>query len=377
MRLARLKPIVKKEFRQIVRDKRTIGMLVILPVFLLMMFGYALNFDVKNVSLAVYDQDKSQTSREFINYFLNSEYFKLKYHLSGHKGIDELLDEGKVTVVMIIPENFSRNLLAGKPASVQILIDGANASQATTVAGYANAFIQGYSLKIIANFFSRRSGMTLSLPIDFRPRIWYNPELKSARFLVPGLISFILMLTAVISTSLSVVREKERGTMEQILVSPIQPLELILGKTIPYVFLSLLSAYLILLVGYVLFDVSIKGSQVQLFLVTILFLFVALGMGLFISTIASSQQVAFQLSGIIVMLPSFLLSGFVFPIRNMPVAVQIFTYFIPARYFLVALRSIILKGVGLRGFWSDVLFLFLFGILMLSLSWVRMRKKKL
>jgi ABC-2 type transport system permease protein len=185
------------------------------------------------------------------------------------------------------------------------------------------------------------------------------------------------MLTAVISTSLSVVREKERGTMEQILVSPIQPLELILGKTIPYVFLSLLSAYLILLVGYVLFDVSIKGSQVQLFLVTILFLFVALGMGLFISTIASSQQVAFQLSGIIVMLPSFLLSGFVFPIRNMPVAVQIFTYFIPARYFLVALRSIILKGVGLRGFWSDVLFLFLFGILMLSLSWVRMRKKKL
>lgn len=377
MRLARLKPIVKKEFRQIVRDKRTIGMLVILPVFLLMMFGYALNFDVKNVSLAVYDQDKSQTSREFINYFLNSGYFKLKYHLSGHKGIDELLDEGKVTVVMIIPENFSRNLLAGKPASVQILIDGANASQATTVAGYANAFIQGYSLKIIANFFSRRSGMTLSLPIDFRPRIWYNPELKSARFLVPGLISFILMLTAVISTSLSVVREKERGTMEQILVSPIQPLELILGKTIPYVFLSLLSAYLILLVGYVLFDVSIKGSQVQLFLVTILFLFVALGMGLFISTIASSQQVAFQLSGIIVMLPSFLLSGFVFPIRNMPVAVQIFTYFIPARYFLVALRSIILKGVGLRGFWSDVLFLFLFGILMLSLSWVRMRKKKL
>ncbi len=373
----RIKPIIKKEIRQISRDRRTLAVLIFQPVFLLVMFGYALNFDVRHIAIAVYDEDKTEASRDFLNSFLHSEYFDLKYYLSSQSEINAMLDERKVWVVMVIPKNFSQKFLSGQEAKVQILVDGSNASQATTVAAYTNALVQSYSIKVLSDLFLRKRGMTLALPVDFRPRVWYNPELKSVKFLIPGLMAFILTITAVISTSLSVVREKERGTMEQIMVSPVKPVELIIGKTIPYVFMSLLTAYMILGIGYLLFDVVVKGSQFQLFFITLLYLFIALGAGLFISTLADTQQVAFQLSTIFGMLPTFLLSGFVFPIRNMPFAIQLVTMIVPARYFLVALRSIILKGSGIGAFWHQVVFLIVFGILINALSWVRMRKKRL
>jgi len=377
MRFRRIRPIVKKELRQVIRDRRTLSVLLFLPVFLLIMFGYALNFDVRHIKLAVYDQDKSQTSREFIQGFLHSEYFDLARYLHTRTEIDPILDERQASVVIVVPNNFSEKLLAGQEAGVQILIDGSNATEAATVAGYTNGIIQTYSIKIITDLFLRKRGMTLAMPIDFRPRVWYNPELKSVKFLIPGLIAFILMISAVISTSLSVVREKERGTMEQIMVSPIMPLELIIGKVIPYIFISLISAYLILLMGYLFFDVSVRGSQLSLFLVTLIYLFGALGIGLFISSVSSSQQVAFQLATIFTMLPTFLLSGFVFPIRNMPVPIQIVTYIVPARYYLVALRSIMLKGAGISAFWPQILYMTLFAAFLIALSWARMRKKKL
>ncbi len=373
----RIKPIIKKEIRQISRDRRTLGVLIFQPVFLLVMFGYALNFDVRHIAIAVYDQDKTKVSRDFVNSFLHSEYFDLKYYLKGEKEISELLDERKVWVVMVIPKDFSRKLLSGQEAKIQILIDGSNASQATTVAAYTSGLVQSYSIKILSEMFMRKRGMTLSLPVDFRPRVWYNPELKSVKFLIPGLMAFILTISAVISTSLSVVREKERGTMEQIMVSPVKPIELIIGKTIPYVFISLATAYMILLISYLLFDFEVKGSQFLLFFVILLYLFIALGAGLFISTVSNTQQVAFQLSTIFTMLPTFLLSGFVFPIRNMPFAIQLVTMIVPARYFLVALRSIILKGMGIGAFWHQVIFMIVFGILINALSWVRMRNKRL
>jgi ABC-2 type transport system permease protein len=214
----------------------------------------------------------------------------------------------------------------------------------------------------------------MSMPIDFQPRVWYNPELESAKFLVPGLIAFILMVTAVISTALAIVRERELGTMEQLMVSPIRPLELILGKTIPYTIISLIATVTILFLGYILFDVSIKGSVVLLALVTFVFLIGSLGMGILISTLVETQQLAFMIAVFVSMLPTFILSGFVFPIRNMPVIIQAITYALPARYFLVALRAIILKGAGLSAFWDQALILVFYAFIMIGISSLRMRK---
>jgi ABC-2 type transport system permease protein len=367
-------PIVRKEFRQIRRDKRALGVLLLIPSMMLIMFGYALNFDVKHSAVAVYDEDNSKTSREFVQLFFNSEYFDDAYHVSDPRSVDELLDAEKVRAVIIIPADFSHNISEGKDVSLQVIVDGANSNAATTVLGYMSAIVQQYSLNVMARTFYRHGGQRIERPIDLRPRVWYNPELRSAKFLIPGLIAFILTITAVISTSLAVVREWEMGTVEQIIVSPIKPVELILGKTVPYTIIALFSTVIILIAGYVLFDIAIKGSVIWLFIVTFVFLVGSLGLGLLISTIAGTQQVAFMVAVIATMLPTFILSGFVFPIRNMPPIIQAVTYFIPARYFLVALRSIILKGVGLSAFWDQLLFLLAYAMLMLGASSLRMRK---
>jgi ABC-2 type transport system permease protein len=214
----------------------------------------------------------------------------------------------------------------------------------------------------------------ITMPIDFKPRVWYNPELESAKFLVPGLIAFILMVTAVVSTAMAIVRERELGTMEQLMVSPIKPIELILGKTIPYTLISLFATVTVLFLGYILFDVSIKGSIFLLSLVTFIFFIGSLGMGLLISTMVETQQLAFMIAAIVSMLPTFILSGFVFPIRNMPIIIQGITYLLPARYFLVVLRAIILKGAGLSAFWDQALILAIYAFFMISISSLRMRK---
>lgn len=370
---SRLKPVIKKEFRQISRDRRTLGILLFIPAFMLVMFGYALNFDVRDISLAVCDQDKTSSSRQFVESFLHSEYFTLNYSVNDPRELDELLDNGDALVALVVPAGFSESILAGSKPSVQVLVDGTNPTSASTAVGYATAIVQSYSTGIIAHSLMRlgRSGVTA--PIDYRPRVWFNPELKSAKFLIPGLIGFILMVTAVVSTSLSIVREKERGTMEQLTVSPLNSIELIIGKTIPYIAISLIATVVILIVGQVLFDVTVKGSYLLLLLVTLLYLTACLGLGLLISSISESQQVAFQIAVMATMLPTFLLSGFVFPVRNMPTVVQIVTYAVPAKYFMVALRAIVLKGVGIGAFWDQLLYLFGFALLTIGLSSRRMR----
>jgi ABC-2 type transport system permease protein len=361
----RVRPFVKKEFRQIVRDRRTLA-------FLLIMFGYALNFDVRHLRLAVYDQAKSRQSREFVERFLHSGYFDLKVSLGAMSEVDPLLDEGVIQIVLVIPPDFSRFLLQSWPTPIQVLVDGQESNVARTAIGYVNAIAQDYSNDIAARAVMRRGGRTLALPVDFEPRVWYNPDLKSSRFLVPGLMAFILMIVVVISTALSVVREREMGSIEQIVVSPVKPLELIVGKTIPYAVISLFAAHLVLLFGYLFFGVSIKGNYGWLLLGIILFLIGGLGLGLLISTIARSQQVAFMAAVLSTMLPTFVLSGFIFPIRNMPVAIQAVTYFIPARYFLFMLRSIMLKGVGPGAFWVQIVFLAAFAALTLGVSALRL-----
>jgi len=366
-------PVMRKEFRQIRRDSRSLIFMIFIPAFMLLMFGFALNFDVKHIPLAVVDQDGSRTSRELIEKFRTTEYFDLEAVLDRTGDIDGLMAREKIKAALVIPEAFSEDLLAGRSPSVQFILDGANAMSGTTAAGYAAAILQSYSQRITLEAMQSRGRAGLTLPLRTEVRVWYNPELRSARFLLPGLMAFILMVILTTSTAFSIVREKERGTMEQLHVSPLPPAALIIGKLIPYSLISLASAHFVLALGWVLFGVAVKGNYFLLLLTMILFLVSGLGQGILISTIARTQLVAFLLSVLTTILPTFILSGFVFPVRNMPLVIQAVTFFIPAKYFLVALRAIILKGAGIAAFWDQALFLAGFAVLTLALSVAKFR----
>ncbi|MDD8019529.1 MAG: ABC transporter permease, partial [Bacteroidota bacterium] len=354
-----LVPIVKKEFRQIKRDKRVLAILTLVPAFLLLLNGYALNFDVKHIKMAVYDAEKTKVSREFVNSFITSGYFDYEMVVEDYSNAKELIDEGKVKLVLVIPTDFSQEILTGRQATIQVLVDGMDANSASTIIGYSQAVTLQYSQKIILQNMSK-IGRQSFIPINYQSKIWYNPELKSAKFLVPGLIAFILAITGVIATSLSIVKEKERNTIEQIDVSPVRTLALIIGKMIPYAVISLVAATLVIVAAYVMFGVEVKGSLILLFLFTTLFIIAALSIGLLVSTISDSQQVAFQIAALVSMLPTLILSGFMFPIRSMPLFLQILSNVTPAKFYLVIMRSIVLKGVGIQAFWEQVIYLCIF-----------------
>jgi ABC-2 type transport system permease protein len=372
-RLCCLRPVVKKELRQIRRDARSLMFMIFLPAFMLLLFGYALNFDVKHIPLAVVDQDGSRASRDLVDKFRTTEHFDLKAVLPETAAIDPIMAREDIRAALVVPPRFGEDLLAGRSPSVQVLVDGSNAMSGATAAGYVGAILQSYSQRITLAALERRGLAGLAaLPVDPEVRVWYNPELRSAMFLVPGLMAFILMVIVTVSTAFSVVREKERGTMDQLRVSSLRPLELILGKIVPYILISLGSAHLVLLLGRVLFGVGIRGSYPLLLLAMVLFVVGALGQGLLISTITRTQQVAFLLAVLTTMLPTFILSGFVFPIRNMPPVVQAVTYLVPSRYFLAGLRAIILKGAGMAAVWDQVLFLAGFAALSIGASAARL-----
>lgn len=366
-------PIVKKEFKQIRRDPRALAILLLMPAFLLVMVGYALNFDVKHISLAIYDEDKSQSSKDFIESFIHTEYFNINYHLDSPSEIDNLLEDGHALAAIVIGRDFSKQIQSGKETVVQVLIDGANANTASTALGYINIAIQSYSNKILLNALDKQ-GKSFPIPISAQPRLWYNPELKSSKFLIPGLFGMILMLVAVVSTTLSIVREKEQGTMEQIIVSPLKSMDIILGKTIPYLLISLIATTIVLIMSALLFGVRVEGSIFLFYVSTFLFLLGALGQGLLISTFANTQSVAYIVLILSSLLPTFILSGFIFPIKNMPIWLQAITHIIPAKYYLICVRSVMLKGVGVTAFWEQLVFLLIFCTVIVGLSIVRMRK---
>ena len=372
--IRRIRAVMKKELLQLSRDTRSLLFLLAMPGLLLLMFGFALNFDVKHVALALCDQDRTPAGREFAGLFKHTEYFNVKAEVEDPRELDRLLDEGRASVAVVIPRGFGADLAAGREPAVQVLVDGSNSMSATTAAGYVASIAQDYSVKLTTRLLSQRGISGASMPVAADLRVWYNPELRSANFLIPGLMAFILMTILVITTSFSIVREKERGTMEQIRVSPLSPVELIIGKTVPHMLISLFSSHTVLLLGYLLFGITIKGSYPLLLLAVTLFLLCGLGQGLLISSITRTQQVAFQLSVLTTYLPTFILSGFVFPIRNMPKVIQAVTYLVPARPFLVILRSVILKGVGIRALWGQLLGLMVFAVLMLGLSALRMTR---
>ena len=373
--MRRLRAVVVKELRQVRRDPFSLMMLIALPALMLVLYGYALNFDVRHVRLAVQDLDRSAASRELVASFTNSTYFDLVAAPGAEADLDSLVERRVARAVLVVPSGYGKDLAAGRAAPVQLLLDGADSTTATTVLGYARALAAEANLAIRARAL-RRAGRSAAPPLDLQPRVLFNPQLESTQFLVPGLIGFLLMLTAVLSTALSVVREKERGTMEQLRVAPLRTWELIVGKTIPYLGISLLATFVILLAARVLFGVTIRGPYLDLLVAVLLYLFGALGFGLFISTVASTQAFAFQAGLIASMLPAILLSGFIFQIRIMPPVLQTVTYLVPARYFLVVLRGIILKGEGLATYWPQVGALALYGLVVTALASLRLARRE-
>ena len=361
-----------KEFRQIARDRRTLVILLFVPAFFLLLYGYALNFDIRNIRLAVEDNDRSSTSREVISAFVNSGYFDLVATISSDADIVRLLDRGDARAVLVIPAGFGRDARNGHTTSVQLIVNGDNANTATTVVGYAVGLVGALSTRYEVQ---ARLASPVGPLVRTEPRIWYNPELRSTLFLVPGLIAYIATITAVLSTALSIVREKEMGTMEQVRMSPVGPLAYVIGKTVPYFVVSLVSAMAIIGASMLLFDLPMRGSWPLLVASVSLFLVGALGFGVLISTIAETQQVAFQVAILTSYLPTFMLSGFIFPISSMPGPLQIVTYAVPARYFLTVLRAIVLKGVGAAAFWEELAALGIFAAMILALASLRLRRE--
>ena len=381
--MRKLVAVASKELRQILRDKRTLLILLFVPAFFLLLFGYALNFDIRNVRLAVQDQDRTTKSRELVSSFVNSGYFRLVGYVDSPKELDRMVNQGRVRAILSIPSGFERDLEQRKPVTIQVIIDGDNANTASTVMGYSRTLIGEYNTAQMQAIpmIRLREGASAgqaprSLPsVRVEPRIWYNPQLRSTLFLVPGLIAYISMITAVVSTALSVVREKERGTMEQVRMAPLSPLPYILGKTLPYLVISFVSAMAVILSAMLLFDLPMRGSWALLCLSIGLFLIGAQAQGLLISTIAQTQQVAFQVALLSSLLPTMILSGFIFPISSMPVVVQAITHIVPARYFLVALRSIVLKGTDITAFWQDLVALVIFATVATGLASLRLKRE--
>jgi ABC-2 type transport system permease protein len=371
----RMATIMLKELRQISRDPATLGILLVVPLFLLLMFGFAISLDTKHIALAVLDHDRTETSRGFVESFLHSEYFDLKLTLDRESQIDGLLDEGRILLALVIPADFGRDVADGRHVEVQAIADGSNGNTAAAAIGYVQALSADYSQRALVRSLERAGVTGMRTTIDFRPRVLFNPELRSANFLVPGLIVLILMMSAVMSTALSIVREKERGTMEQIAVSPVRPLELIIGKTMPYLLIGLVAAATILATSRLLFGVTVKGSWLDLGVVTLVFLFGCLGFGVMLSTLSDSQQVAFLLSSLLTLLPVFILSGFVFPFRNMPLIIQGVSCLLPGRYYLSALRAIMVKGVGFWAFKSQVLALAVFALATSGIAALRLKRQ--
>jgi ABC-2 type transport system permease protein len=365
--------VYRKELRQIARDRRTLLILIFVPAFFLLVYGYALNFDIRHVRLAVEDRDSTPDSRAVVSAFVNSGYFDLVATVYSEAEAERLLDLNEARAVLVVPEGFSTEIAAGRPAPVQVIVNGDNANTATTVMGYATNILRTVGGELSAD--SAVVPGPSAAPVQAEPRIWYNPELRSTLFLVPGLIAYIAMITAVTSTALSIVREKEAGTIEQVRMAPIDTFSFVIGKTIPYFLISLASGGLIILASMVLFGMPMRGNWLSLLVALSLFLVGALGTGLLISTIAYTQQMAFQMALLISLLPTLMLSGFIFPISSMPAALQAVTYIVPARYFLVALRGIVLKGSALAPLMPQLAALSVYALATLGLASIRLARE--
>ncbi len=375
MKAMRTWAVARKEFIHIFRDPRSLAMAIAIPMLLLVLFGYALTLDVDNVPMAVWDQDHSHGSREFISRFQGSPYFSIVGHVSSYKGLEEAIDSGRAFVGLVVPTNFAGRMDSGRPAPIQLIVDGSDSNTATIAIGYAETVASGYSQDMAIREIHRVGGRTLSPPVDLRPRVWFNADMESKNYIIPGLIAVIMMVIAALLTSLTVAREWERGTMEQLISTPVKGHELIVGKFFPYFVIGMFDVLLAVIMGEFLFAVPLRGNVALLFGMAAVFLAGALSLGMVISILTKSQLLASQLAMVLTFLPSFLLSGFMYTISNMPEAIQFITYFIPARYFVTLLKGIYLKGVGLNILAVEAGLLIAFCIFMAVVANLKFRKK--
>ncbi len=375
MKLQRVAAVARKEFIHILRDPRSLGMGIAIPMLLLFLFGYALTLDVDRVPLMVWDQSGTTESRDLISRFSGSRYFTLTGHAVTYREIERAIDRRDVLMALVIPPDFARKLRTGAAAPIQAILDGSDSNTATIALGYAEAVTQSWSQRITVDQSKRLSPLPTVGSVDVRPRVWFNTDMASRNYIFPGLIAVIMMVISALLTSLTVAREWETGTMEQLISTPLRGTELIAGKLIPYFAIGILDLILSVLVGEFIFDIPLRGSLWLLFAMSLIFLLCALAFGLLISIITKNQRLASQIAMVTTMLPAFLLSGFIFPLDNMPAPIQGISRIVTATYFVSILRGIYLKGVGLEVLGKEAVFLAIFGVAVVVFSVKKFRKK--
>ncbi len=375
IQIRRIRAVARKEWRQILRDRRSLFLALGIPMLMIILFGWALKLDVDNIKTVIYDQDRSSLSRDYISKFSSTPYFNIVTYVDDYIDVVDLMDRGKIKAAIVIPKGFEKNIKTGRENNVQLITDGTDPLTAQVLMGYVSAITSKYSQKYVMEGLSR-AGLSTSRPaLDVSVRVWFNPELESKNFIIPGFIAVIMMVIAGLLTSLTFAREWERGTMEQLISTPIKVPELIIGKLIPYVELGIIDFFLAVIVGTLIFGVPLKGSLVLLFVLILIFLIGAMSLGMLISIIAKKQVLASQMAIMVTFLPSFLLSGFVFPISNMPPVLQAITYVVSARYCVTILTGIFLKGVGLSILWVQGGLLIMFSLVILGLAMRKFKKE--
>ncbi len=375
MNFRRTGAMARKELLHIIRDPRSLMAALTQPVLVLLLFGYALSLDVYRITTIIYDADRSAVSEKLVQEFRGSRYFQIIDEVDSYHPIERAMDQRRILVGVAIPADYSRNLLAGKEAPVQILLDGSDSNTASIAMGYAEGLVQSYAKDARDDAQRMRAGSVLRPPVDTQVRVWYNTDLVSRNFIVPGLIGVITMIIAALLTSLTIAREWENGTMEQLLSTPVRPVEMALGKLSAHFLLGLVDMLIALFVGVVIFDVPLKGSLVLLLFSACVFLYGALAWGLYISAMFRTQLGAYQMGMLTSFLPAFMLSGFIYPISNMPLVIRVISVIIPARYFIDMTKGIFLKGSGLRLLWFDLLLLIVYAVGVSFLAVRRLRQK--
>src|SRR5688572_16002571 len=377
MKLSALRAIARKEFIQIRRDRATTYMVAIFPVMMLVLYGFGIRYDVKSVPMTILDQDRSPQARQYIERFAHSPYFVVRRYVDNYRDLQLDIDRGESRIGLVVSADFGRRLSSRREAVVQVIVDGADNNTATIAMSYVTQITQAYSSFVMVEQMEevlRQANLTVPA-IEAEPRVWFNPNLESVQFIVPGIIAIIMMIVGTVLTAVTIVKEKEQGTIEQIVSSPIGRYELMLGKVLPYALLAYVDFLLIVGASYFLFGVTIKGSLILLLLTAFIYLIGVLGLGILVSTSTQTQMSAMLTAILASMLPSILLSGFIFPIRQMPRLLQALTVVVPARYFIEILRDIYLKGLGLEYFWKETLYILLFGIVTLVLAAWRFQKR--
>ncbi len=372
MKFYRIVALLRKEYGQLFKDRKLLPLVFVAPVLQLTFLGYAASIDVKDISMVLCDLDKTQQSRELAEKFVTSGYFSIEYATDDYNSVQSYLDDNKVSMGLVIPHDFGKKLLRRETANVQLLVDGSEGNTAAIAMSYVNQIVGQYSLNILASVAGneQRAG-----GINTQVRAWYNPDMQSRNFMIPGVLVLILLVTTMALTSMAVVREKEIGTLEQIMVTPITSTELIIGKLIPFIIIGSMNATVVMVVMVFAFGIPIKGSILLLIVLSGFFLLTTLGLGLFVSTISRTQQQAMMISQFFILMPMMYLSGFTFPVENMPPFLQFVSLGLPMRHFLVIVRSLILKGVGFSALWVQAGLLLFMGVCILVASILRFKKK--